>query len=232
MRELHALVAWWSGACSRELCLSVHQQGYGSTHHARPGRTSWSVTFTAATRVFVSSCGSIFPGRIHTVLRWTDRPSGFFAVDMTFAEDRRVLVISWLVGGQMTWEDAAELGGVSVATVGRCYRVFRRTGEFWPDDAVGQKHCDNALFNPDFLIAATSLIVDSPEAFLGEIPRLCGNCRSYQAGKGCRTRRRPCHVCCALSDTPSSVSSPTSVSAAPIDVGSLPGRYAACPSNA
>ena len=169
MRELHALVTWWSGACSRELCLSVHQQGYGSTHHARPGRTSWSVTFTAATRVLVSSCGSIFPGRVHTVLRWTDRPSGFFAVYMTFAEDRRVLVISWLVGGRMTWEDAAELGGVSVATVGRWYRVFRRTGAFWPDDALGQKHYDNALFNPDFLVAVTSLIVDSPEAFLGEI---------------------------------------------------------------
>ena len=80
-----------------------------------------------------------------------------------------MLVISWLVGGRMTWEDAAELGGVNVATVGRWYRVFRRTGAFWPDDALGQQHYDNALFNPNFLAAVTSLIVDSPEAFLGEI---------------------------------------------------------------
>jgi len=88
---------------------------------------------------------------------------------MTFAEDRRVLVISWLCGGRMTWEDAAELGGVSVATVGRWYPVFPGTGAFWPDDALGQQHYDNDLFNPNFPVAVTSLIVDSPEAFLGEV---------------------------------------------------------------
>jgi len=88
---------------------------------------------------------------------------------MTFAEDRRVLAIFWLVGGRMTWEDSAELGGVSVATVGWWYRVFRRTGAFLPEHALGQQHYDNALFNPNFLVAVTSLTVDSPEAFLGEI---------------------------------------------------------------
>ena len=106
---------------------------------------------------------------VNTVPVWTVQPSGFVAVQMTFVEDRRVLVISWLVGGRMTWAEAAERGGVSVATVGRWYRVFRRTGAFWPDDAPGQQHYNNAVFNPNFLVAVTSLIVDSPEAFLGEI---------------------------------------------------------------
>jgi len=88
---------------------------------------------------------------------------------MTFVEDRRVLVIPWRVGGRMTWAEAAELGGVSVATVGRWYRVFSKTGAFWPDDALGQQHYDNAVFNPNLLVAVTSLIVASPDAFLGEI---------------------------------------------------------------
>jgi len=106
---------------------------------------------------------------VNTVPVWTVQPSGFVAVLMTFVEDRRVLVISWLVGGRMTWAEAAELAGVSVATVGRWYRVFRRTGAFRPDDALGQQHHDNAVFNHNLLVAVTSLILDSPEAFLGEI---------------------------------------------------------------
>jgi len=69
----------------------------------------------------------------------------------------------------MTWEEAAKLEGVSVATVHRWSRVFRRTGAFWPDDDLGQQHYENALFNHNNLAAVTSLIVDSPEAFLGEI---------------------------------------------------------------
>jgi len=69
----------------------------------------------------------------------------------------------------MTWAEAAELWGVRVATVGRWYRVFRRTGAFWPDDALGQQQYDNGVLNPNFLVAETSLIIDSPEAFLGEI---------------------------------------------------------------
>ena len=180
----------------------------------------------------VSSCGSIFPGRVHTVLRWTDRPSGVFAVDMTFAEDRCVLVISWLVGGRMTWEDAAELGGGSVATVGRWYRLLRRTGAFWLDDALGQKHYDNALFSPNFLVAVTSLIVDSPEAFLGEISETLRQNSELPGWEG-------------LPHSPSTVSRVLRA------VGythkriitnfrercahrrrELPGRYAACPSNA
>jgi len=98
---------------------------------------------------------------------WTVQPSGFVAVLMTFVEDRRVMVKSWLVGGRMTRAEAAELGGVSVATV--WYRVFRRTDACWPDDALGQQHYDNAVFNPNFLVTVTSLIVDSPKAFLGAI---------------------------------------------------------------
>jgi len=61
---------------------------------------------------------------------WTVQPSGFVAVHMTFVEDRRVLVLSCLVVCRMTWAEAAELEGVSVATVGQWYRVFRRTGAF------------------------------------------------------------------------------------------------------
>jgi len=95
--------------------------------------------------------------------------SGFVAVLMTPVEDPHMLVISWLVRGRMTWADAGELGGVSVATVGRWYWVFRRTGAFWHDDALSQQHKDKAVFNPNFLVAVTSLIVDSPEAFLCEI---------------------------------------------------------------
>jgi len=100
---------------------------------------------------------------------WNVQPSGLVAVHMTFVDDRRVLTISWLVGGRMTWAEAAELGGVRVATVGRWYRVFRKTGAFWPDDALGQQQYDNGVLNPNFLVAETSLIIDSPEAFLGEI---------------------------------------------------------------
>jgi len=121
------------------------------------------------TGVLLSGGAGILHVRVHAVLQWTARPSGILAAGMTFAEDRRVLVIYWLVGGRMTWEDAAELGGVSVATVGRWYQVFRRTGAFWPDDALGQQHYDNALFNPKFLAAVTSLIVDSLEALLRDI---------------------------------------------------------------
>jgi len=88
---------------------------------------------------------------------------------MTFVEDGRVLVISWLVGGRMTWAEAAELGGVRVAAVGRWYRVLCRTGAFWLSDALGQQLYDNAVFNPNFLVAVTTLIVDSPKAFLSEI---------------------------------------------------------------
>jgi len=106
---------------------------------------------------------------VQAVWLWTERPPEVLAADMTFAEDRRETVLSWLIGGRMTWEDAVELGGVSVATVGRWYRVFRRSGAFWPDDSLGQQHYDTALFNPNFLAAVTSLILDSPEAFLGEI---------------------------------------------------------------
>jgi len=50
--------------------------------------------------------------------------------------------------------------------------VFPRTGAFRPDNALGQQHYDNALFNPNFLVAVTSLIVDfprGPEAFMGEV---------------------------------------------------------------
>lgn len=36
----------------------------------------------------------------------------------------------------------AELGGVSVATLRRWYRVLRRTLAFWPDEALGQQHYD------------------------------------------------------------------------------------------
>ena len=110
---------------------------------------------------------------INTVPGWTVQPSGFVAVHMKFVEDRCVLVISWLLGSRMTSAEAAELGGMSVATVGRWYLVFRRTGAFFPDDALGQQHYDNAVFNPNFnfLVAVTSLIVDSPEAFLGEISK-------------------------------------------------------------
>ena len=102
---------------------------------------------------------------------WTSQPSGLVAVLITFIEDRHVLVISWLVGGRMTWAEAAQLGGVSVATVGWWCRVFRRTGAFWPDDALGQQNYENAVFNPNFLVAVTPLIVDSPEAFLSEISK-------------------------------------------------------------
>jgi len=66
-------------------------------------------------------------------------------------------------------EDAAELGGVRVAAVGRCYRVFRRSGAFWRDDALGQQHNDIVFFNPNFVAAMTSLNVDFAEAFVGEI---------------------------------------------------------------
>ena len=100
---------------------------------------------------------------------WTVLSSGIVAVHMTFVEDRRVLVILWLVGGRMTWAEAEELGGVSVATVWRWYQVFCRTGDFWRDDALGQQLYDNAVLNPNFLFAVTSLIVASPEVFLGEI---------------------------------------------------------------
>ena len=64
---------------------------------------------------------------VQAVWLWTERPPEVLAADMTFAEDRRETVLSWLIGGRMTWEDAVELGGVSVATVGRWYRVFRRS---------------------------------------------------------------------------------------------------------
>jgi len=56
-----------------------------------------------------------------------------------------------------------------VATVWRWYQVFCRTGDFWRDDALGQQLYDNAVLNPIFLVAVTSLIVGSPEVFLGEI---------------------------------------------------------------
>jgi len=184
------------------------------------------------TSVLLSGGAGILHVRVHAVLQWTARPSGILAAGMTFAEDRRVLVIYWLVGGRMTWEDAAELGGVSVATVGRWYQVFRRTGAFWPDDALGQQHYDNALFNPNFLAAVTSLIVDSLEALLRDISETLRQLSELPGWKGWRTRRRPCHACCVLLGTPTSVSPPTSASAAPIDVGSLPGRYAVCPSSA
>jgi len=71
----------------------------------------------------------------------------------------------------MTWAEAAELEGVSVATVGRWYRVFRRTGAFWPDEALGQQRHDTAVLNPTFLVVVTSLILDSREAGLGEISK-------------------------------------------------------------
>jgi len=69
----------------------------------------------------------------------------------------------------MTWAEAAVLGGARVATVGRWYRVFRRTGAFWPDNALGQQQYDNGVLNPNFLVAETSLNIDSPEVFLSEI---------------------------------------------------------------
>jgi len=163
---------------------------------------------------------------------WTVQPSGFVAVQMTFVEDRRVLVISWLFGGRMTWAEAAELGGVSVATVGRWYRVFRRTGAFWPDDALGQQHYNNAVFNPNFLVAVTSLIVDSPEAFLGEISETLRQLSELPGWEG-------------LPHSPSTVSlvlravgythkrqSRTSASAVHIADASSRKRYAACPSSA
>eukprot|EP00170_Pyropia_yezoensis_P001989 contig_8477_g1993 len=88
---------------------------------------------------------------------------------MTFPEDRRVLVLSWLIAGEMSQPEAARLGGVGSATVWRWLDVYKKTGSFWPDDSLGQRHFDCAVFNPNFLQAVTALIVDSPEAFLGEI---------------------------------------------------------------
>jgi len=106
---------------------------------------------------------------VMTVAVWTVQPSGLVAVHMKFVEDRRVLVISWLVGGRMTWAEAAELNGVSVVTAGRWFRVFRRTGALFRDYALGQRDYENAVFNPTLLVAVTSLIVEFPEAFVGEI---------------------------------------------------------------
>lgn len=88
---------------------------------------------------------------------------------MTFPEDRRVLVLSWLIAGGMSQHEAARLSGIGSATVWRWLDVYKKTGAFWPDDALGQRHYDCAVFNPNFLQAVTALIVDSPEAFLGEI---------------------------------------------------------------
>lgn len=87
---------------------------------------------------------------------------------MTYAEDRRVLVISWLLTG-MSRRDAAHLAGIGTATAQRWLNVYRDTGFFWPDPDLGQRHHDNIRFNPNFLLAVTALIQDRPEAFLCEI---------------------------------------------------------------
>jgi len=49
---------------------------------------------------------------------------------MMFAQNGHVLVLSRFVGDSMNGEDAEELGGLSVATVGRWYLVFSFTGAF------------------------------------------------------------------------------------------------------
>ena len=119
---------------------------------------------------------------VNTVPAWSAQPSGFVVVHMTFVEDRRALVISWLAGGRMTWAEAAEPGAVSVATVGRWYRVFRRTRAFCTDDALGPQQYDNAVFNSNFLVAVTSLNVPSPVAFQGDISETVRALGAYTFG--------------------------------------------------
>lgn len=87
---------------------------------------------------------------------------------MTFPEDRRVLVISWMLAG-FTRREAASLGGLGSTTAQRWMDVYNNTGLFWPDPDLGEQHYDNATFNPNFLLAVTALIKERPEAFLGEI---------------------------------------------------------------
>ena len=100
-------------------------------------RKTLSSAALRSTHAFLLGCVVFLDLEVIMVAVWTVQPSGLVAVQKKFAEDRRVLVISWLVGGRMTCAEAAELNGVSVVTAGRWFRGFRRTGALLPDDALG-----------------------------------------------------------------------------------------------
>lgn len=85
---------------------------------------------------------------------------------------------------QLSKTGARRLSGAGVAIVWRWVDVYRTTGCFWTDDALGQRHDDNALFNPHFLRAVTSLLAGSPEAFLGEISETLWQLSELSGWKG------------------------------------------------
>lgn len=77
-------------------------------------------------------------------------------------------VISWMLSG-MQPSQAARLSCTSCLSVYRWWGEYQRTGSVWSDDTLGIAHHDKATINPNNLATVVTLILDSPEAFFGEL---------------------------------------------------------------